>query len=187
MKHFDKTVDLTAYLPPVLRRVRELREITALETPVMQALWDAAETAMNDQFLSTAGKTGLASRERLLSITPSPGDTVEDRRFRLMTLYGSDTPYTRRRLEAMLAALLGADGYQIRYLTAGHAVKVGVALKARSRVDSVVELLERTLPYNMVFSVEVLFNRWRKLSPRLWGELAPLTWRDLQEKEGEIP
>lgn len=44
------------------------------------------------------------------------------------------------------------------------------------------ELLERILPYNMTFTVELLYNTWGQIKAYTWGELKQLTWREIKEE-----
>mgnify|MGYP000787663432 FL=1 len=56
MRNFNniRTIDLKEYLPDVLKDVQEMRAIMEAETPEVQAIWDACEDCMNDQFISEA-------------------------------------------------------------------------------------------------------------------------------------
>lgn len=60
MRNFNniRTIDLKEYLPDVLKDVQEMRAIMEAETPEVQAIWDACEDCMNDQFISEATENG---------------------------------------------------------------------------------------------------------------------------------
>ena len=178
----NRTIDLTEYLPDVLKNVTEMQAIMKAETPIVQAIWNACEDCMNDQFISEATENGIARREKMLNITPDATDTLEDRRFRLLSRYNENTPYTKRSLANMLETLCGTDGYKLTILTSKFTVHVKVALAVKKQADSVGELLERILPYNMAFSVELLYNTWQKLKPYTWGYVNAFTWKELKEE-----
>lgn len=184
MRNFNttRTIDLSGYLPPKLNSVQELDAIMQVETPAVRAVWNAVEDCMNEQFLSEATENGIARREKMLQITPYASDSLEDRRFRIRALYNADTPYTRRSLERMLSALCGEDGYALEIKTAEFTIRVGVALDEKKQADSIQDLLERVLPYNMVFSVELLYNTWESMKKFTWGELASMTWKEVKEE-----
>jgi len=118
----------------------------------------------------------------MLGITPYAKDTLEDRRFRLMTRYNESIPYTKKGLDVMLASLCGEDGYILKILTADFTVNVKVALTAKKQEEAVKEMLERVLPYNMVFTVELLYNKWKMLEPYKWSVIKTVTWKDLKEE-----
>lgn len=184
MRNFNniRTIDLTEYLPEVLKNVTEMRAIMNAETPEVQAIWDACEDCMNDQFISESTENGIARREKMLKITPYATDTLEDRRFRLQARHNENIPYTRKNLASLLESLCGKDGYELTILTQTFTVKVRVALAVKKQEESIKELLERVLPYNMVFSVELLYNTWEKVKPYTWGALAPLSWKEIKEE-----
>lgn len=184
MRNFNniRTIDLSDYLPDVLKDVREMRAIMDAETPEVQAIWDACEDLMNDQFISEATENGVARREKFLDITPFATDTLDDRKFRLLSRYSENIPYTRRSLEALLETLCGAGGYTLTITTATFTVEVKVALGVKKQEAIVTETLERILPYNMAFSVKVLYNTWAKAKSYKWSELKKLTWKDLKEE-----
>ena len=112
MRNFNnlRTIDLKEYLPGVLKDVAEIRAVMDTETPEIQALWDAAEACMNDQFIQTATEDGIARRESMLGISPYASDTLDDRRFRLQSLYTENVPYTRRSLKNWLETV-NKNGY----------------------------------------------------------------------------
>ncbi|MDE6111214.1 MAG: YmfQ family protein [Eubacterium sp.] len=185
----NRTIDLTEYLPDVLKNITEMQAVMKAETPIVQAMWNACEDCMNDQFISEATENGIARREKMLDITPYATDTLEDRRFRLLSRYNENTPYTRKSLANMLATLCGEDGYRLTILTSEFTVKVRVALTVKEQAESVSELLERILPYNMAFSVELLYNPWKRFGPYTWGDTNIHTWKELKEEvlsDGDI-
>lgn len=184
MSNFNpiRTIDLTRYLPDVLKDIKEMRAIMEAETPEIRAIWAACEDCMNDQFIAEATENGVARREKILGITPYTTDTLDDRKFRLLAKYNEDTPYTRNRLKNMLTSLCGSDGYYVTFLTNSFTVNVKVALAVKKQKDVIEELLERVLPYNMVFSVELLYNTWAQVIPYTWGAAHALTWKDIKEE-----
>ena len=90
---------LLGYLPDIMQGIREMKAIMAAEQVTSDQIWDAAEKAFLNQYIQTADEYGITRREKALGITPYGTDTLDDRRFRLMAMYGSDTPYTRKHLE----------------------------------------------------------------------------------------
>ena len=186
MRNFNniRTIDLREYLPEVLKDVQEMRAIMEAEAPEVQAIWDACEDCMNDQFIMEATENGVARREKMLKITPFATDTLDDRKLRLLSRYNENIPYTRKSLETLLESLCGADGYILTITTATFTVNVRIALTAKKQEAIIAETLERILPYNMVFNVELLYNTWLEVKPYKWSKITALTWKDL--KEGDL-
>lgn len=184
MKNFNtvREIDQEQYLTEELKKLREMVAIMAAETPVVQEIWDACEDCMNDQFISEATEYGVARREKMLHITPFTSDTLDDRKLRLQSRYNENIPYTRKSLARLLASLCGENGYKLTITTAAFTVNVKVALNVKKQESIIAETLERILPYNMVFSVELLYNTWEKVAPYTWDAVSGLTWKDLKEE-----
>lgn len=184
MNNFNpiRTIDLARYLPEALKDVAEMQAIMRAETPEIQAIWEACEACMNDQFIAEATENGIARREKILGITPYATDTLDDRRFRLLTKYSETIPYTRTHIQRLLAFLCGEDGYKIAFVTKDFTVNVKVALTVKKQKESIIELLERILPYNMVFTVELLYNTWSQAKNFTWQNMKALTWFTLKEE-----
>lgn len=177
-----RTVDLLGYLPDVLKDTKEMEAIMQAETPEIQVIWQACEDVMNDQFIAEATENGVARREKMLGISPYATDTLDDRKFRVLSRYNENIPYTRKSLMQQLETLCGEDGYSVEFFTKDFAVKVKVALIAKKQEVAVNEILERILPYNMVFTVTLLYNQWQMLKVDTWGAFASRTWKDLREE-----
>lgn len=178
---YDREIDLAAYLPDTLKNITEIRAIMEAESPEIEALWRACGDALNDQFISTATENGIARYEKMLNISPSASDTLEDRRFRLLTQYSERVPYTRRSLEALIKSLCGEDAYWL-FDTNNLTFDVYVAPPAKKQVESIKDALERILPYNMAFYVHRLYNAWSEIATRTWSDVATMTWAHIKEE-----
>lgn len=178
----DRDINMKSYLPAVLAEIEEFKAIAAAEQPGAEMLWEAVEACLDDQFISTATQSGIARREKMLSIVPYATDTIDDRRFRVLSRYNESVPYTRAGLRQTLTTLCGLNGYTIAFLTGLFTVNVKIALTAKSQAESVESLLERMIPSNMIFTVELLYNTWEKLKNYTWGALGALTWQEIKEE-----
>lgn len=185
MRNFNtaREIDLNAYLPDILRNIREFKAVTSAENAVICALWEAAENCMNDQFISEATESGLAHREKFLGITPFATDTADDRRFRLAAKYAENVPYTKLSLRTMLSSLCGEDGFSMSIETSKRNVTVKIALTSKKQYGVVKDFLERVLPYNMTFTVQLMYNTWAQLKTFTWTQLKAFTWGEIKEKE----
>lgn len=184
MRNFNniRTINLEEYLPDILKDVREMRAIMQAETPEIQAIWQACEDCMNDQFITEATENGVTRREKMLSIIPPATDTLDDRKLRLLSRYNENIPYTRKMLIGMLESLCGPNGYTLQILTSTFTVNVKVELTVKKQEEIVRDSLERILPYNMVFTVELIYNTWAKVKPYTWAALNALRWKEIKEE-----
>lgn len=188
MSNFNqiRDVNLIDYLPNIFKNSLEMKEIMSIENPFLEAIWQACEDCIDDQFIIEATENGIARREKMLNIDTYSTDSLEDRRFRLLAKYNENIPYTRRTLDALLESLCGAGGYTLEFLTNEFTVKIELALSERSQSDIVKETLERILPYNMGISVEILYFTWSKYNDKTWDDVSKFTWSQLLGEEGEI-
>lgn len=178
-----RDVNLVSYLPPFMAKFEELVAALEAENPEFSLIWQETDRVLKNVFIETADEYGIARFEKILNILPSVEETLEDRRFRVITRYGESVPYTKKSLEAALKSLCGEKGYNLVVSPETYTVNVKVALAAKSQSDAIAELLERILPCNMIFSVELLYNTWKKSSVTSWGAVSSFTWRELREEE----
>lgn len=85
---------LINYLPYVVRDYAEFQGIAGAEQPEFENAWAAVDDLLNNQFITTAGNLGLSRWEKILGITPKGTDTLDDRRFRVLTRLNEELPYT---------------------------------------------------------------------------------------------
>ena len=98
---------LIDYLPYAVRDFKEYEGIMESEQPEFDQAWGNADDLLNNQFISTAGNVGLSRWEKILEITPKGTDSLEDRRFRILTRINEELPYTLPQLRNILETLCG--------------------------------------------------------------------------------
>ena len=89
-----RTIDLLHYFPPFVQEYREIKHIMSAEEPEFQLVADESEILKNNQFIETCNEVGIARFEKILHITPSPDDTLESRRSRVLIRWNDAVPYT---------------------------------------------------------------------------------------------
>lgn len=173
---------LIDYLPPVLQQTREMQAVMEGEQPAVAGLWDAWKTVLDALFVRYANEQGLARWERMLGIRPRGTDSVEARRAAVLARLNEQLPFTERTLRLMLDGVCGPDGYTLVVITSVFTVNVKVALTVKKQAEIISEMLERVLPCNMAFTVEIIYNTWVKVKPFTWGALNAFTWREIKEE-----
>lgn len=102
---------LINYLPEVLRNYREFQKTFEAEEPEFENLQDELSKVLNDLFVEDATERGVKRWENILGIVSKPSENLEDRKFKILSKLVKKLPYTYRRLEQLLGALCGEDGY----------------------------------------------------------------------------
>lgn len=77
--------DLLHYLPDFMQEYREIRQIAKAENPEMEFIQKYASAIPKESCISTTTEDyGLKRYEMLLGITPEDGDTIVQRRMRIL-------------------------------------------------------------------------------------------------------
>lgn len=94
------------YLPDFLREFKEfkkLRYLSKFEDAELLKLWNSFKNVIDDNFINDSTESGVESWERILNIVPQAYDTLNDRKFRILTRLNERLPYTYREVEKRLA------------------------------------------------------------------------------------
>lgn len=174
--------NLIEYLPPFIAQYGEIAAALNAETPEFNEINAKIGEILDNEFIGTANEFGISRFEKMLGITPYDTDTLDDRRFRVLSKFNETTPYTLRSLEDMLKNICGENGYILELIADEYTVKVQIALKVKKQAGLVGETLERILPCNMLYSVDLLFNTWRLVKNYAWGALKARPWRHIKEE-----
>lgn len=152
--------NLIEYLPEYLREVKEYKAIlTMAEQPEMVASWNALENALNDQFITDATENGVSRWENLLKISPKATDTLESRKFTILTRINVQLPFTLATLNEQLKSLCGEGNYEVRLDNENYKLYVHVAVAVANALTAVEDLLIRTVPANMLIELGIKYNR----------------------------
>ena len=155
---------LINYLPYVVRDYAEFQGIAGAEQPEFENAWAAVDDLLDNQFITTAGNLGLSRWEKILGITPKGTDTVEDRRFRVLTRLNEELPYTLPQLRNILETLCGEDNYSADVEEGTYQLLVKIGLAAKNNFNDVEALLNRVVPENMVITLLQLYNTHAQLA-----------------------
>lgn len=158
-----REVDVSKYYPAIMQEVREFQQISVAENSELNLVWEELQNVLDDQFIRDATLNGVARREKPLKIIPKTSDTLDVRKFRLLSRYNEDIPYTVPNLRNQLANLCGVNGYRINLLNNTFTLIVKVELVAKQNLDTVRELLERMVPLNMIIDCDLMYNQHKTL------------------------
>lgn len=176
----DREVDILSYLPQILHEIKELQTIAVIENPTLETVWDLVESVLNNQFILTADERGINRHEKILEIKSGATETLETRKFRVMSRYQEQAPYTYPILKGLLDSLLGEGKYELTRSAAEKWVRVKLELTVAREFEVVELLLERVTPQNMLLHVELRYNQWNKVKTLTWADLFNLKWREVK-------
>ena len=84
-----REIDLMSYLPEYLQEYKELEKALKAQQPVVQKLAEATERIKNNQFITTADEEGVRKFETMLEVTALDNDTLENRKFRVLSRWNN--------------------------------------------------------------------------------------------------
>lgn len=168
------------YLPPFVQNFKEMVAIMNTEQPEFELAWKNAENTLDDQFVTTATINGIKRWEKIYNIVPKGTDTLDERRFVILSKMNEQPPYTMAALENVLTALCGEDGYTLFMNYNEYEMTVKLAVDNEKNFEAVVELLDKILPANIVRKVS-LFNTYDMLSEFTHEQLARFTHDELRK------
>ena len=174
--------DIKSYFPDILKEVKEFKLIDEAESPELLFLWEETEKIFNNQFIVTSDETGVKMIEDMLGLKPKATDTLQERKFKILTKYNEDIPYTIGKLNEVLATLCGKNGFKLEINRNAFYINVKVELVNKKNVDAVNETLERMVPANMLFDITLLYNQHKTLYPYTHFHLKKYKHRELREE-----
>src|SRR5690606_21275236 len=141
---------LINYLPEVLRNFREFQKIFEAEEPEFENLQDELLKVLKDFFVEDTTERGVRRWEKILKITPKATDSLEDRKFKIITYITRNLPFTLRTLEQMLETLCGKNNYEIELRHNDYEIEVRINLTNNNNIIDVLSLLEIVIPANLI-------------------------------------
>lgn len=155
--------NLIDYFPYVMREFDAVKGIVEGEQPEFEQAWDTTDDLMNNQFINTAGNLGLSRWEQILGITPKGTDTIEERRFRILTRINEELPYTLPQLRVILETLCGKGNCSADIEEGTYILIVKIGLAAKNNFSDVEALLNRVVPQNLLVQLFQLYNTHAEL------------------------
>ena len=175
-----KEVNLLSYWMPVLRGIKEFKQIALAEEPEIVLLLNACDRALSNMFIETADEAGIERFERLMGITLASDASLEVRRFNAQVKWGEAKPYTEAELNKLLSNMLGEGNYGVAVNYADYEITVKLGLGQEDMVDTVAKLLEQVVPVNMVINITT-YNTHFILSAYTHEQLSSYTHSEVRE------
>lgn len=150
-----KDVDLLSYWMPVLKQLKEFKEIAKAEEPELRALLEACNRTISNFFITTADEQGIARFEEMLGILSGEGVDLEARRLSVLTAWASKEVYTEEWLYNKLASLCGSmDKVSIISNYDNYSMDIAVELGIKGAIEILTSLLSDTLPCNLAYTLK---------------------------------
>ena len=162
-----KEVDLLSYWMPILKQLKEFKEIAKAEEPEIRALLEACDRAISNFFIPTADEQGISRFENMLGIFPDEGADLETRRLSVLTAWASKEFYTEGWLYDKLSSMCGGEVSIISH-NEEYSVDIAVECGVKGVVEILLSLLSDILPCNLVYTLKT-YTKAQKTSPLFVG------------------
>lgn len=174
--------ELSLYLPPILLQTQAFQLLCSVEDPELDALFACADEVLDAQFIHTAPEQAVERYEKIYKIVPKDTETLEERRFRVLSKINAQLPYTVRMLKRQLETLCGTDGYDVELDNSAYHLLVKVALTAKNNFQAVGDLLKQIVPANMDTVCMLKYNQHQTITRFTHSQLANYTNAQLREE-----
>lgn len=180
-----REIDLTQYLPPFLVEYKELKKILEVENARLQAIENIHWNMVDNRFILTADEYGIARYEKMMGITAQDNDTLDDRRFRIMSQWNKELPYNYAYLFTQLKTLCGDDNFTMKIENMVLTIKIG--LSSKKQYNAVAELLDAIVPCAVLIDLGLLYNTHEVLSGFTHAQLSVYNHRQLRSEVLGVP
>lgn len=139
------------YWTSVVKGIGEFQQIAAAENPEFNDLSACLTRLLNDTFVKPATEYGVKRWESILNIIPTPGDTLEDRKVKILSLLNITLPYTYEMLDGVVESILGAGNYEM-YIRE-YTLTLETSFKSDNEYHDVLNLFGYVVPENLITNI----------------------------------
>lgn len=166
---------LLEYLPPYLQEYRELKKITEVECPELDALKQSVNVVMNEQFVNSLDEYGCERWEKMLGIKPA--ETLDLRRYTILSKLLQDLPYTMKRLHEVLSRLCGAEYYNVVLKHTEYFIQIWIEVESMKKREIVIDTVKRMIPANLILDVQINYRShgWLNKNKLTHGDMQKYT------------
>lgn len=149
-----REIDLLGYWMPVLRQLKEFKEIAKAETPELKYILEQIERTLNNMFIETADEYGIKRFEDMMGIYPEAGASLETRRFNVLVKWNDKVPYTEKELYNRLISICGDDNFSVNPDYKNYFLEIITHLGIEGAFDTISSILQDMIPCNLVLDLK---------------------------------
>lgn len=141
--------DIKQYWTSVVKGIGEFQQIAEAENPEFNELTGCLTRLLNDSFVKDATEYGVKRWESILNIIPNPGETLDDRKVKILGLLNMTLPYTYKMLDGVVASILDEYTMYIREYT----LTLDTVFKSDNEYRDINSLFEQVVPKNLMINI----------------------------------
>ena len=137
--------------PEIYKKIPDIAQIYAINDIQIEELEEAKEILENNMDMDTMDEATTARWEDILKITPSPLDTLDDRRLRVKVKRFNRAPYSYRVIQRAIKEL--AENGQMSLDSTRTEMLVTTHLETKRQLDLILEMLNEYISLNIAITV----------------------------------
>lgn len=137
--------------PEIYKKIPDIAQIYAINDIQIEELEKAMEILENNMDMDTMDEATTARWEDILKITPSPLDTLDDRRLRVKVKRFNRAPYSYRVIQRAIKEL--AENGQMSLDSTRTEMLVTTHLETKRQLDLILEMLNEYISLNIAITV----------------------------------
>lgn len=149
--HMIVSQDLKRMLPDWYEGLYETDLLMTIEQSLIDDLATQINRAQSNLYISTADSETLAVYENMLRITRQNGDTLDMRRFRILTRLASQKPYTLRYLEELLSSF--GDPVTVENKYNEYRIIINSYFEKQGQMSDLDYLVRTIIPANLITEI----------------------------------
>lgn len=142
---------LKEYWPRCLQELIEFQQIANAEQPEFEQAATDVKSAADDFFLVSLSEYGCERWEKIMGLSVSPDDTLQERRDRILIKYLDQLPYTYRTLLKYLATV--SEDFTVNLDENAYDLYIRIRLDGYSQRDALIATLGQMIPANLVLRI----------------------------------
>ena len=144
-------VDIKAYAPKYFREYREADFVYEKENAELKRIWDILEQTLDNFYIETMGIDGIKRMESIARIQPLDTDTLEERRFRILSKLNKQLPYTFESLNQWLITNLGKDNFELNLYNEKYQLDLIIKEYSNKIMRYILNEIREMIPANILF------------------------------------
>lgn len=145
-----REVKIEEYWPLIVKNTAEFGQIAVAENPEFNNLAECIYRVLCDSFIDAdMTEYGVSRWEKMLGITPAAGDTLDDRKTRILTQLSVKIPYTWRVLKQMLLGYLDESQFVFDYINDEGKLVLHTDRISDDKLETINTLLDKVIPANI--------------------------------------
>lgn len=148
--------ELKRLLPDWYEGIYETDVLMNVEQSLFESLLIQIQTVQSNQYVATADNKTIAIYESMLGINVEAGDTLDIRRFRVLTRLSTQKPYTRRYLEELLSSF--GDPATVEVFPNDYRVLITTDFQKPGQMVELDYLIRSIVPANLLINIRNEFG-----------------------------